>query len=50
MPIAFMLSELFTESVGQQAVLNTAHELVGLLGQAKGQDLKCVVSILSIEC
>lgn len=48
-PMAFMRSELFTKSVGQEAVLDTAHELVGLLSQAKGQDLERGVSLLGNE-
>lgn len=49
MPMAFVRSNLFAESVGQKTVLDTAHELVGLLSQAKGQDLQCGVSILGNE-
>lgn len=37
--------ELLAEGVRQDSVLKATHQLVGLLGQAKGQDLNNQVSI-----
>lgn len=40
--LGFPQLDLLAKGIRQDAVLNATHQLVGLLGQAEGQDLRSI--------